>query len=633
LSHLPDRPPPIGCHLSARGAEFRVWAPAAHNVRAVFPDQDVQSLDLTPSTSGYFVGSLPAARAGTKYFFELDGHTEPWPDPASQLQPAGPTGPSEIIDPKAYAWQDRAADGTAWQGPAPAGHIFYELHIGTFTREGTWAAAREQLAELAALGITVLEIMPIAEFSGRFGWSYDPVGLFAPFHGYGPPVELCRFIDEAHRLGIAVILDVVYNHFSRLGEQLLRPFSPDYFSQRHQSEWGASPNFDGPQSEAVREYFLANAAYWISQYHFDGLRIDATQAFKDDSPRSILLELCQTARAAAPDRRVLVVGENEPQQAELLRDEGQGGFSFDNLWNDDFHHSVTVRLTGQREAYYSDYSGRAEELIASAKWGYLFQGQYYAWQKKPRGTPALDVPARKFLNYMQNHDQLANSADGRRIDRLTSPGRLRAMTALWLLAPQTPMLFQGQEFAASSPFFYFNDCQGVDATEVHHGRSKFLSQFPSLNTPQMQALAYDPCDEQNFQRCKLDFADRSAHLKIYHLHRDLLKLRRDDPVFSQHDAQRLHGVALSSDTLALRFLGSQGQTRLLLVNFGGDLCLNSISHPLLAPPEGMHWETLWSSDDPAYDGRGTPDVDTAEGWRIPGEAAVALEPARREERS
>ncbi len=330
---------------------------------------------------------------------------------------------------------------------------------------------------------------------------------------------------------------------------------------------------------------------------------------------------------------MLIVGENEPQQAHLVRDRAAGGFGYDALWNEDFHHSAAVRLTGKREAYYTDYTGAADELLAAARWGYLFQGQRYAWQKKPRGTPALDVPAPKLLNYLQNHDQLANSADGLRIDRLTSPGRLRAMTALWLLSPQTPMLFQGQEFAASSPFLYFNDCHAAEAAEVRRGRASFLSQFPSLNTPQMQALAYDPCDEPSFQRSKLDFADRAAHRETYVLHRDLLKLRRDDPVFSQHDAQRLHGVALTSDTLALRFLGSQGQTRLLLVNFGGDLCLDASAHALAAPPEGMHWKILWSSEDPAYGGRGTPQVDTGHSWRISGEAAVALEPATREEPS
>jgi maltooligosyltrehalose trehalohydrolase len=613
---------PIGAEPVPEGVHFRVWAPEARRLRVVFADSEPSDgQDLSREASGYFSGLVSFARAGTRYTFQVDTTADRWPDPASRFQPAGPMGPSQVVDPSAYAWNDGD-----WPGLSLPGQVLYELHVGTFTSEGTWEAAAEQLAELAALGVTVLEIMPISEFAGRFGWSYDPANLFAPSHWYGPPDALRRFVDEAHRLRIGVILDVVYNHFSRLGEGLLRPFASSYVSERHKNEWGAAPNFDERQSAAVREYFVANVTHWISEFHFDGLRIDATQAFEDDSAESILVELCRAAREAAPDRAVLIVGENEPQNAQLLRTGESGGLGFDALWNDDLHHSAMVCLTGRREAYYTDYTGKADELIATVKWGYLFQGQRYRWQKKPRGTPAFDVPAPKFINYIQNHDQLANSARGQRIDQMTSPGRLRAMTALLLLAPQTPLLFQGQEFAASSPFLYFNDCQGNEAASVARGRAKFLSQFRSLATPDMQAWLSDPCDPTSFERSKLDFSERVAHADVYALHRDLLALRRQDVVFRQQDATRLHGASLGSEALVLRFLGQGNQTRLLVINFGSELHLESISQPLVAPPRAMRWGILWSSDDPSYGGSGTPELDTCQGWYIPGEAAVALQP-------
>jgi maltooligosyltrehalose trehalohydrolase len=613
----------------AGGVQFRVWAPEARRVWVVFPDDnELDPRELSSDAAGYFSGLVPTARAGSQYCFGIDAADNRWPDPASRFQPAGPLGPSQVVDPGDYAWNDRD-----WTGLSQPGHVLYEMHIGTFTPEGTWAAAAEQLVELASLGVSVLEIMPIAEFAGRFGWSYDPANLFAPSHQYGSPDSLRRFVDEAHRLGIGVILDVVYNHFSSLGERLLRPFASTYVSDRHKNEWGAAPNFDDRQSDAVREYFVANVTYWISEFHIDGLRIDATQAFEDDSNESILLPLCRAARQAAPDRTVLIVGENEPQNANLLREQEGGDFAFDALWNDDFHHSAMVCLTGKREAYYTDYTGKAEELIAAVKWSYLFQGQRFCWQKKPRGTPALDLPAHRFINYIQNHDQLANSARGERIHQVTSPGRLRAMTALLLLAPQTPLLFQGQEFAASSPFVYFNDCQGNEAAQVVRGRAKFLSQFRSLATAQMQAELVDPCDPDSFRRSKLDFSDRAAHADLYALHRDLLTLRRQDAVFREHDANRLHGASLGSDALLLRFLGPAAQSRLLLVNFGGELCLESISQPLVAPPEGKRWAILWSSEDPRYGGSGTPPLDTSQGWHVPAEAAVALHPITPDELS
>jgi maltooligosyltrehalose trehalohydrolase len=500
------------------------------------------------------------------------------------------------------------------------------MHVGTYTPEGTWLAARSRLGELVDLGVTTLEIMPVAEFPGRFGWSYDPANLFAPSRLYGEPDDFRRFVDAAHRVGIGVILDVVYNHMGRVGEELLRPFSDAYFSTRHDNEWGAPLNFDDEDASEVRAFVLDNVRYWIAEFHLDGFRLDATQAMFDDSPQHILLDISRAARAAGGERGVLLIAENEPQDARLVRPGVEGGYELDALVNDDFHHSALVRLTGRREAYYTDYRGSAEELVAAARWGFLFQGQRYAWQGKTRGTAAFDLEAPRFVHCLENHDQLANSAHGARVHQQTSPGRMRAMTALLLLSPQTPMLFQGQEFGATNPFLYFNDCGPEQADVVRQGRAEFLAQFPSLAVWDVQAQLADPCDESTFRRSMLDHAERERHRQVYDLHRDLLHLRREDRVLRIHKANLLHGATLGPSAFVLRFMSPGGDTRLLVVNLDCEVCLDSVATPLVAPPLGTRWDILWSSESPRYGCNGTPEVDTDSGWRMPAEAAVVLQP-------
>jgi maltooligosyltrehalose trehalohydrolase len=383
------------------------------------------------------------------------------PDPASRYQPEGLNGASEVTDPSAMCWTD-----DDWRGVAStAGQVLYELHMGTFTPEGTWAAASDQLSHLAELGVTVLEVMPVGEFRGAFGWGYDGVLIFAPFHGYGRPDDFRRFLDRAHALGLAVILDVVYNHLGPGGD-LFKAYSDEFFSTLHRTEWGEGLNYDGPGCGPDREFVLANVAYWIDEFHIDGMRIDGTQALFDISRDHILGAIAWRMREAAGDRRVLIVGESEPQHARLLRDPAAAGLAFDMLWSDDFHHTARVAVTGRREGYYGDYLGSPHELVSALKRGWLYQGQWDVRQGKRRGTPALDIPPTAFISYLQNHDQVANSARGERLHELTTLGRLRAVTALQLLGPATPMLFQGQEFAASSPFLYFNDQDPATADTI-----------------------------------------------------------------------------------------------------------------------------------------------------------------------
>jgi maltooligosyltrehalose trehalohydrolase len=507
--------------------------------------------------------------------------------------------------------------------------VIYEMHIGAFTREGTWDAARRELPELAAVGITLLEIMPVADFPGRFGWGYDGVGWFAPVAIYGEPDDFRRFVDDAHRVGIAVILDVVYNHIGPDGNYL-RGFSDDYFSSRYENEWGEALNYDGEYSNGLRELATVNAAYWADEYRLDGLRLDATQQIFDSSPEHIVAAIARSIRQAAGERQVVIVAENESQAAAMVRAPERGGYGLDGMWNDDFHHAARVAVTGRREAYYTDYAGKPQELISAVKYGFLFQGQRYRWQAKRRGAPALDLEPWQFVTYIENHDQISNSGQGERLGQLTSPGRLRAITALLLLGPATPMLFQGQEFGASSPFCFFADHAAELGRLVREGRIQFLSQFPSLAQANMRPYLPDPSNLATFERCQLDLSEREKHAPLYRLHKDLLRLRREDGVFGSR-AVRVDGAVLAHEAFVLRFFGAAaGADRLLLVNLGADLHLESAPEPLLAPPEAKRWEVLWSSEDPLYGGSGTAPPLCPDNWCLPGHAAVAMRPGEQD---
>lgn len=611
----------IGAELAPKGGgHFRVWAPEAAHVEVDLGDRRVR---LDPEPHGYHSGFVPAAQAGIRYAYRLDGGPA-YPDPASRFQPDGPHGPSEIVDPAAFRWTDHR-----WPGVTREGQVLYELHVGTFTAAGTWDAASRELPELARAGITVVEVLPVADFVGDFGWGYDGVDLFAPTRLYGRPDDFRAFVDRAHAVGVGVILDVVYNHLGPDGNYLGQ-YAPGYFSARHRTDWGSAINFDGEGSGPVREFFVSNAGYWVDEFHLDGLRLDATQDIHDDSPEHVLTAIARRARARAGRRSVLLVAENEPQDVRLVRPVAAGGYDLDALWNDDFHHTATVALTGRAEAYFSDHAGTPQELISAVKRGYLYQGQRYAWQGKRRGTPAWDVGPTSFVNFIQNHDQVANSLAGLRCHRLTSPGRLRAMTALLLLGPATPMLFQGQEFAASSPFLYFADLPPELAKLARAGRAEFLAQFPSLAGVEAQAALPDPADRITFERSKLDLGERERNAEAYALHVDLLGLRRADPVFRGQGGGGVDGAVLGPEALALRFfgVGLDQDDRLLCMNLGRDLTCPALAEPLLAPPAGMRWSLLWSSEDIRYGGAGTPAFDPADGWVLPGHTTLVFGSSR-----
>lgn len=623
-----ERRLPVGAEVAAGGGvHFRVWAPLCRKVSVVFEGgQDMDTgaspvvFPLSSEPGGYFSGLAPEGAAGMLYRFRLDEEDRLYPDPASRFQPNGPEGPSQIVDPSLFKW----TDGN-WRGVSIEGQVIYEMHIGAFTREGTFDAAGRHLEYLAKTGITLLQIMPVVDFPGRFGWGYDGVDLFAPTRLYGTPDDFRRFVDFAHSIGLGVILDVVYNHVGPVGNYLKR-FSPDYFSRRHKTEWGETPNYDGKNCAPVRELVISNAGYWIDEFHLDGLRLDATQSIFDDSKEHVLKALVQRARSSAKGRSIVIVAENEPQDTLLVRPKEQGGFEMDALLNDDFHHSARVAMTGRNEAYYSDYEGTARELLAAVKWGYLYQGQYYAWQKQCRGTPTSGLKPRSFVNFLQNHDQVANTPRGERLKKLTGPGRFRAMTALLLLSPQTPLIFMGQEFGASSPFHYFADHEGELGKLVREGRIDFLEQFKTMASADMQEIFPDPSDPATFVSSRLDHSERrrGEHAEVLSLHRDLLELRRNDPVFRAQRTDWIQGAVIDRETFVLRFFGEEAGERLILVNLGHDLFFKSISEPLLAPPPGSQWELIWSSEAARYGGNGTGPVETHGSWSIPGQAVMVM---------
>ena len=616
---LPQRRLPVGAEILPSGeAHFRVWAPRRRAVEVALEGGGRTS--LSSEGNGYFSGTAREARAGARYKYRLDGG-ESFPDPASRFQPEGPHGPSQVVDPAAYRWKDGA-----WKGLSLPGQVLYEMHVGTFTKEGTWDAAARELTALRELGVTVVEVMPVADFAGRFGWGYDGVDLYAPTRLYGNPDAMRAFVDEAHRLGLGVILDVVYNHLGPSGNYLPQ-FSARYFSDKYGTEWGEPFNYDGEDGGPVREFIVANAGYWIAEFHLDGLRLDATQSMHDASPEHVLAAIGREARRAAAPRSIILVAENEPQETRLVRPAEEGGYGLDALWNDDFHHSAMVALTGRNEAYYTDYRGAPQEFVSALKYGYLYQGQGYRWQGKRRGTPSFGVPRPAFVTFIQNHDQVANSARGLPAHLLASPARWRAMTALMLLAPGTPMLFQGQEFASSKPFLFFADHEGDLAKGVRTGRRGFLSQFRSLALDEWTAALADPADPATFESCRLDHAERDRHREAWALHRDLLRVRREDEVLRRQGADGLDGAVLGAQAFAMRFFGAEGDDRLLVVNLGRDEHFSPAPEPLLAPPAGGLWTVCWSSEDRAYGGSGTFPLDSADGWRLPGESTVLLAPS------
>lgn len=606
---------PGGAEVTDQGVHFRIWAPKCKKVEVIIENENCHSLHA--ESNGYFSALIEQINPNSLYGFKLDGNAKQFPDPYSRFQPEGPHGPSQIINPTEFCWND-----SSWKGIEDKTKVLlYELHIGTFTQEGTWLSAIEKLPHLADLGINVIEMMPIADFCGAFNWGYDGVNFFAPTHNYGTPNDLRTFINSAHALGIGVILDVVYNHFGPEGNYL-GEYS-EYYWKDSETEWGKGINFDGMHCEPVREFFIANAGYWIEEYHFDGLRLDACHAIVDFSKTHLLKEVVREVNKKAKGKSTYIIAENEQQLIQLALTEEQGGFGLNAVFCEDFHHSAHVRLVGHNEAYFSDYLGKAQEFVSSIKYGFLYQGQWYSWQKKNRGSPTLDLSPSSLINFLENHDQVANAGGGPRLRDFSNPGCYRAMTTLLLLAPQTPLLFQGQEFGSTVPFYYFSDMGKDLASKIFKGRIEFLSQFERIADPRTVEKIPLPQEESTFLDSKVNWKEKNKFPFIYSLFKDLIHLRKNDPVFSLLGNIRIEGAVLNENAFLFRYFGAH-EERLLIFNFGLDLQLEPCPEPLIAPPKNTHWEILWTSEEVKYDGCGTIKISQQGSWKISGNSALIL---------
>ncbi|MGH7372998.1 MAG: malto-oligosyltrehalose trehalohydrolase [Candidatus Rokuibacteriota bacterium] len=528
---MSDRPAARRAHRMPFGAEvredgttrFRLWSPGAQRVE-LWLEEPGRVVAMPRDAGGWAEYVTSEAPAGTRYRYRIDGETLV-PDPAARFQPGDVHGPSEVIDPLAYAWAD-----TAWAGLPRERLVFYELHAGAFTAAGTFEGVAERLDHLKSLGVTAVELLPVADFPGRWGWGYDGVLLFAPESTYGRPEDLKALVDACHARGLAVFLDVVYNHFGPEGNYLHR-YAPDFFSARHRTLWGDGINYDGPGSAIVRAFMIHNALYWLEEFHLDGLRLDAVNAIVDESATHLLVELGRAvADGPGRERRVHLVLENGANQARYLaRGEGRRHPLYQAQWNDDLHHALHVLLTGEAGGYYEDYQPPLPYLGRCLTEGFAFQGERSRYRDVARGEPSADLPPTAFVGFLQNHDQIGNRALGERITALAAPEAVRAATAVLLLSPAPPLLFMGEEWAAPEPFLFFSDLGPDLAPLVAEGRRREFARFPEFADAARRERIPDPQAPATRERSGLDWRrkDEGPHKEWLALHRELLRLRAE----------------------------------------------------------------------------------------------------------
>jgi maltooligosyltrehalose trehalohydrolase len=591
---------------------FRVYSPERERVSVVLFGPDgksaVDTLELKKNTNGFFEGSRPGLGRGTLYKLQLDGDG-PFPDPLSRSQPLGVHGPSEVIDHR-FAWSDET-----WQGLPLEGLVVYEVHVGTATKEGTFEALIEKLPYFRSLGVTALELMPVASFPGRRNWGYDGVGLYAPAAVYGGPEGLKKLINAAHNEGLAVILDVVYNHLGPDGNYFPAT-SRHYFTDRVKTPWGAAWDLDGEHSAPVREVMLANAEMWVRDYHADGLRLDATHAIYDSSDPHILREIAERARAAGGGRRTLVMAEDDRNEVRLITPADQGGLGLDALWADDFHHQLRRAFAGDHDGYYSDYGGGTGQIAETLRGGWFYRGQESAFQKKPRGTPPEPAAPPQFIHCIQNHDQIGNRALGDRLGAGVSPEAYRAMSALLLLSPYTPLLFMGQEWNASSPFLYFTDHADELGRLVTEGRRREFQHFKAF----AQLEIPDPQADETFERSKLLWDEQGdpARAGVLEWYRELLRIRATHPAMQDRSRAAFDVTEIGGGAVLLERRGRSASI-LVAVNIAG-----ALDHPVDGG-SGSARVLAWSGD-PRFGGEPGAPSPLAEGRiRLSSAGAVIVE--------
>jgi malto-oligosyltrehalose trehalohydrolase len=517
--------------LEGGATAFRLWAPSAGRVELLLRPGEPGAVVAPPGqvADGWHEWIRPDAPAGTRYAYRIDGSLTV-PDPASRFNPDDVHAPSEVVDPAGFEWQDAGWSGRPW-----AEAVVYELHVGTFTPAGSFRAIEARLDALARLGITAIELMPVADFPGARGWGYDGVLPFAPECRYGRPEDLKHLVQSAHQRGLMVLLDVVYNHFGPDGNYL-GAYADRFFTSRHHTPWGEAINLDGPDAGTVRDFFLQNALYWLQEFHLDGLRIDAVHALRDDSATHWIDELAAAIEAGpGRERHVHLVLENHDNGARFLREApGRARRLSVSQWNDDFHHALHVIVTGEQDGYYADFADQPVAMLGrSLAEGFAFQGEASPFHAgAARGEPSADLPPTAFVNFLQTHDQVGNRAFGERFAQLGPAEALRAAYAILLLAPAPPLLFMGEEFAAAQPFLYFCDFDGELAHSVTAGRRREFARFAAFADPRAREEIPDPNDPRTFRASRLRWSDRreGEHRRWLGFVRKLLQLRRREIV-------------------------------------------------------------------------------------------------------
>jgi maltooligosyltrehalose trehalohydrolase len=558
---------PFGAEARDDGTtRVRLWAPAARRVELWLADRQ-QGFAMPRDAAGWAEWVTRDAPPGSRYSFRIDGDLLV-PDPASRFQPDDVHGPSEVIDPSAYAWSD-----AQWLGVAPERLVFYELHVGTFTPEGTFDAVAGRLDHLVALGVTAVELMPVADFPGRWGWGYDGVLPFAPDASYGRPEALKALVDACHARGLAIFLDVVYNHFGPEGNYLHR-YAPAFLSRERRTPWGDAINFDEPGSEVARAFVVHNALYWIEEFHLDGLRLDAVHALPDGSGGRVLAELARAvAEGPGRDRHVHLVLENDANEARYLARTGPDKRPlYQAQWNDDLHHALHVMLTGERSGYYEDYQPPQRHLARCLTEGFAFQGHSSPYRGRARGEPSVGLPPTSFVGFLQNHDQIGNRALGERIAALAAPEAVRAATAVFLLAPSLPLLFMGQEWAAPEPFLFFSDLGPDLGRLVSEGRRREFARFPEFARPDAQARIPDPQAEATRARSVLDWGrvQQAPHAEWLAFHRRLLEVRAREivPLLSGEPAPDTASTLIGETALDVTWGFTEQRVLRLIANLG-----------------------------------------------------------------
>jgi maltooligosyltrehalose trehalohydrolase len=585
----------LGAWPDGERIRFRVWAPEKRSVEVLLTGpgrQEIPPFALERQTDGTFSGRHPDARAGDQYKYRLDGG-EAFPDPASRYQPHGVHGPSQIIDPRSFRWTDGA-----WRGIPRDQLIIYELHVGTFTPEGTFKSLMQRLPHFIDLGVSAIELMPPADFAGDRNWGYDGVDLFAPARCYGTPDDLRALVNAAHGLGLAVLVDAVYNHLGPEGNYT-GAFSPFYVTSRHKTGWGDALNFDGEHAEAVREFFIQNALHWIHEYHFDGLRLDATHAIIDDSPRHFLAELSERVLQSAGARQVHVIAEDNRNLISLVQPRDAGGMGLSAVWSDDFHHQVRRMLAGDSDGYFVDFKDSASDLATTVSQGWLYTGQDSPFFKAPHGTPTDGVPLDRFVVFLQNHDQIGNRALGDRLHHTVDMAAYRAVSVLLMCLPEIPLLFMGQEWAASSPFQYFTDHPPELGKLVTEGRKR---EFESFSAFSQGDEIPDPQSPETFRRSRLVWDEKlkEPHESIWLLYQALLKFRKEDlrPAGSADD---FAAIALEDrSALVIRRASRSGALLLAVIQLKGGGKIDLSQHAFLAEHRDRDWELVMSSEDRAF---------------------------------